>query len=1135
MAAAQAQQRRRAEQLVAGLEARLQLLERAARRVRLRARRRRCGRGGGTAGSRARGAARAPRRGSARRRGAPRSAIGRASGWNVWTSTRPGRVAAAAAGELRDAAGTCAPRRGSRAAPSAGVGVDHGGELDAGEVVALGDHLRAEQHGAVGVGEARAAPRRARSGFAAVSASSRISSSSGNSRASSRSSRCVPGAEPRELGRAARRARRRRRLGVAAVVAAQPPSPWRTSATSQFGQRIVVAAGAAVQRRRDAAAVEQQDRLAAALGDAAQLARAAAPRAGSPPRGAGRRRAPAAARRRRGRRARAARAAPSSRAAASRCRRPRPRPRAPRASRRPCARRSAGRTPACTTASCSSSTHDQAEPAHRREDRRARADDDPRLAARDPLALVAPLGVGQRRVQDRDAVAEARAEAADGLRRERDLGHEHDRAEPALERRRARLEVDLGLARCRSRRRAGSAPPPRVERGDDPRRRAACCVASSSAARPRPASDCRSAGGACSLRRFGVRRRDERERARRRRAVVVGEPEREVDERRRQLARRRARSATASIPSGGARRRPRRRRRARCASPKRHLDDRALADVVRHLVGERARERRARSRADRPRRAGHPASLAAGVGTLRRPAASRMKSVAKPRTSPSSDAPGRRASSSASARHDVRAARSRRRGSSRRRARGRAIETRLARPRSGRRACRGRSGRRRSGREPRKPQLGRSASPASGATIPKPSVALCRPKPMIRTSARLSSSERRRLADREALGEVVQADPGRDEEREPAAPGDESPTKWRSCSNSAADAAPGPSERARRRRRFIQRVVVDEAHQPDDDAAPRAASASQSEAARRRPSSSALLDRLDRRRSSTSQSRKSRIPVAIALRNAFAARRSTLCSRPSGSPRKIVEAGDRAEQRGSARSTCRSTSAAVRAHLTSGRRLRVARAWRRDIRSTSTSRRSTSSPSRSASTGRTDAGSPTLASRVAEMLGVSRASAGEMLKRLEAEGLVERGEHKEAILTDDGPRARRAGRPQAPDHRAAAHRLHGLHGRRGARARRRARRHVHATTWSSGSTSGSAIPTAARTAGRSTPTFEQAENRELAPLVGRSSRATRATIVRLAEHDGELLHWFYDEGLVPGREIEVREAAAGRGPVHACG
>src|SRR6187402_2750077 len=46
--------------------------------------------------------------------------------------------------------------------------------------------------------------------------------------------------------------------------------------------------------------------------------------------------------------------------------------------------------------------------------------------------------------------------------------------------------------------------------------------------------------------------------------------------------------------------------------------------------------------------------------------------------------------------------------------------------------------------------------------------------------------------------------------------------------------------------------------------------------------------------------------------------------------------------------------------------------------------------------------SAAIASRVAEMLGVSRASAGEMLKRLEAEGLVERGEQKEALLTPTG-------------------------------------------------------------------------------------------------------------------------------------
>jgi DtxR family Mn-dependent transcriptional regulator len=55
------------------------------------------------------------------------------------------------------------------------------------------------------------------------------------------------------------------------------------------------------------------------------------------------------------------------------------------------------------------------------------------------------------------------------------------------------------------------------------------------------------------------------------------------------------------------------------------------------------------------------------------------------------------------------------------------------------------------------------------------------------------------------------------------------------------------------------------------------------------------------------------------------------------------------------------------------------------------------------------------------------------------------------------------------------------------------------------------------------PEVEQAENPELAPLSDLGAGA-RATIVRLAEHDGELLHWFYDAGLVPGRELEVRDA-----------
>ena len=48
-----------------------------------------------------------------------------------------------------------------------------------------------------------------------------------------------------------------------------------------------------------------------------------------------------------------------------------------------------------------------------------------------------------------------------------------------------------------------------------------------------------------------------------------------------------------------------------------------------------------------------------------------------------------------------------------------------------------------------------------------------------------------------------------------------------------------------------------------------------------------------------------------------------------------------------------------------------------------------------------------------------------------------------------------------------------------------------------------------------------------------SRRATRATIVRLAEHDGELLHWFYDQGFVPGATVEVRDDAARGRAAHA--
>jgi DtxR family transcriptional regulator, Mn-dependent transcriptional regulator len=173
-------------------------------------------------------------------------------------------------------------------------------------------------------------------------------------------------------------------------------------------------------------------------------------------------------------------------------------------------------------------------------------------------------------------------------------------------------------------------------------------------------------------------------------------------------------------------------------------------------------------------------------------------------------------------------------------------------------------------------------------------------------------------------------------------------------------------------------------------------------------------------------------------------------------------------------------------------------------------------------------GSPTLSARVAEMLGVSRASAGEMLKRLEAEGLIERGEHKEALLTETGrARAERVVRK----HRIIERLLTDFMGYTAAEA------HVHADEL--GDTfSDDMVERISERLGHPDrcphgwpvdPDVEQAENHELAPLAELEAGA-RATIVRLAEHDGDLLHWFYDQGLVPGGEIEVRQAdpAAGQ-------
>jgi DtxR family Mn-dependent transcriptional regulator len=174
------------------------------------------------------------------------------------------------------------------------------------------------------------------------------------------------------------------------------------------------------------------------------------------------------------------------------------------------------------------------------------------------------------------------------------------------------------------------------------------------------------------------------------------------------------------------------------------------------------------------------------------------------------------------------------------------------------------------------------------------------------------------------------------------------------------------------------------------------------------------------------------------------------------------------------------------------------------------------------------AGESAIASRVAEMLGVSRASAGEMLKRLEGEGLVERGEQKEAILTAAGiERAEKVVRK----HRIIERFLTDFMGYTASES------HVHADELGDTFTD-EMIERMYERLGRPdrcphgwpvSTEFEQSENEGLLTLA-ELTPGQSGEIVRLAEHDGDLLHWFYDEGYVPGSQIEMRAAhpAAGQ-------
>ncbi len=172
--------------------------------------------------------------------------------------------------------------------------------------------------------------------------------------------------------------------------------------------------------------------------------------------------------------------------------------------------------------------------------------------------------------------------------------------------------------------------------------------------------------------------------------------------------------------------------------------------------------------------------------------------------------------------------------------------------------------------------------------------------------------------------------------------------------------------------------------------------------------------------------------------------------------------------------------------------------------------------------------SPALAARVAEMLGVSAPTAGEMLKRLEADGMIERGGRRAAILTDKG---RAEAERVVRRHRLIERFLTDFMGYDPGDCHEQAEILADAFT-------DEMMERVAERLGNPercphgwpvNPAVEQAENGSLSALIDVEVGAT-ATIVRLAEHDVSLLQWFYREGFTPGATVAVEalDAEAGR-------
>jgi Mn-dependent DtxR family transcriptional regulator len=173
--------------------------------------------------------------------------------------------------------------------------------------------------------------------------------------------------------------------------------------------------------------------------------------------------------------------------------------------------------------------------------------------------------------------------------------------------------------------------------------------------------------------------------------------------------------------------------------------------------------------------------------------------------------------------------------------------------------------------------------------------------------------------------------------------------------------------------------------------------------------------------------------------------------------------------------------------------------------------------------------SPANAARVADMLGVSRAAVGEMLKRMGNEGLLKRDGGRELVFTKQGTqRAEQVVR----SHRIIERFLTDFLGYSPAGA------HEHADALGDAFTPDMiermnerlGFPERCPHGWPISPDAERDENAELLALT-ELQPGERCEVMRLVEHDGDLLHWYYDEGYVPGATLTVLDVQQAAGHI----